>query len=100
MSNLNEPTRITPNESTTPKAARLNHHSLLIENRLKDILLTRYNKQITDELADLQLDLVENLEVLMDIEEFLGLAPEKIPDEEFKKCLSFRDMMNCIGKYV
>lgn len=101
---MNEPTRIIANEAMKPKPRdkqqQQQHHTFLVENRLRSILKTEYNKEVQDELADLQLDDIDNLEVLMDIEEYLSLPAESIPDEEFKKCKSFRHMMSCLIKYI
>ena len=104
--NMNEPTKIYPNASVksiklipsnTSKLSMLN-----LEQRLRDVLETKHNIKVKadEESVTLQLSDIQNLEVLMDIEESFNVAPNDILDEEFAKCESFRDMMNCLNKYL
>lgn len=104
--NMNEPTKIYPNASVksvkliptnTSKLSMLN-----LEQRLRDVLETKHNIKVKadEESVTLQLSDIQNLEVLMDVEESFDIESNIIPDEEFAKCKSFRDMMNCLNKYV
>lgn len=103
MSNLNEPTKIYPNPSVKSIKVIPSKLSMLnLEQRLRDVLETKHNIKVKadEESVTLQLTDVQNLEILMDIEESFNVAPNDILDEEFAKCKSFRDMMNCLNKYV
>lgn len=74
-----------------------------IENKLKDIIEKRYGCLITDRAANLDIDTITNLEILMDLEEclpsLLQVDVESI-DNEFKKCESYNDMLKCVYKYM
>lgn len=99
MSNLNEPTKIYPNPSVKSVKAIPSKLSMLnLEQRLRDVLETKHNIKIKAD--ELQLSDIQNLEVLMDVEESFDIESNIIPDEEFAKCKSFHDMMNCLNKYL
>lgn len=101
--NMNEPTKIYPNTPTTSvKSVKATPSMLNLEQRLRDVLETKHNIKVKadEESVTLQLSDIQNLEVLMDIEESFNVAPNDILDEEFAKCKSFRDMMNCLNKYL
>lgn len=103
MSNLNEPTKIYPNPSVKSIKVIPSKLSMLnLEQRLRDVLETKHNIKVKadEESVTLQITDVQNLEILMDVEESFDIESNIIPDEEFAKCKSFRDMMNCLNKYV
>ncbi len=97
---MNEPTKIYPNASV--KSIKAIPSMLNLEQRLRDILETKHNIKVKadEESVALQLSNIQNLEVLMDVEESFNIESNVIPDEEFAKCKSFRDMMNCLNKYL
>lgn len=104
MNQFNKSTSITPNAATNAAAtnklacSKTPGYVKNILNKLRSIIENKYNYKVDpeNEEADLKIDDITNLEILMDLEDHVPNLV--ISDMEFGKCHSFREMSDCVKR--